>query len=721
MGSVEKGGACFEERPGENAHSRPQMDQGFADHSQGGANHPMRRHPGKEIPTPAINSNCAARRKPRARRSEIYIRRALLVATLCLSGLAGESSAAGQGGTGVLLPDGREFVSWEQPLQFTKTYYVDNRNPRAADSNPGTKELPFSSINKAAQVLQPGERVVIMTGVYRECVIPGRGGTGPDKMISYEAAPGANVVVKGSRVVKTGWEPSTGYTLGPNVPARSLLKIYQRRLDDLDFQGYNPFGMVNIMQDRVYLFPKPEELRQHLLRRGMVIVDGKRLEQVELYRELAQKEGAFWCEHNGLTIHLRLPGDADPAQHEVELVLQEQVFAPRQRGLNYIRVKGITFEHSANAFPVPQRGMVSASRGTHWIIEDCVLRHANAVALDIGSQDWDMEPPAIIGNSIVRRNHILEVGVCGLAGMGVQNTLVEANLIEHVGWQDVELTWETGGIKLHTTKNCLLRNNVIRHLIHAVGIWLDYQNTNTRVTENVIGDTVETLRGGIYLEASHDPNMLDHNIIWKATEGKGGGSYNMPPHGGWGITVDGSDETLIAHNLIGYSQDAGIKFRTVENRIVGSRGGTSRWNKVLNNIFYRCGKAIDFANRDNTAEGNLYTKDWGKVTEETQAVGRGLNWISSPAPALILDLEAWQKYFSFDKNGAYADMSVEVDLDALTLTWSFSGNTPQATTGKHFGRDLLGEAAGEVRKPGPLLRLPATPTRIAIDPRRLVQ
>ena len=31
--------------------------------------------------------------------------------------------------TGVLLPDGREFVSWEHP-QFSKTYTVDNRNSR---------------------------------------------------------------------------------------------------------------------------------------------------------------------------------------------------------------------------------------------------------------------------------------------------------------------------------------------------------------------------------------------------------------------------------------------------------------------------------------------------------------------------------------------------------------------------------------------------------------
>ena len=678
----------------------------------------MKNHPGNEILTKGSTECHSVECKPRAHRSCVRIIRALLITTLCLAGLAGGSFSGEEGGTGVLLPDGREFISWEEPLQFTRAYYVDNRNPRSSDSNPGTKELPFLTINKAAQVLQPGERVVIMTGVYREHIDPARGGSGPDKMISYEAAPGANVVVKGSRVVKTGWELSTDFKLVLPAAARAKVKIYHRCLDDLDFQGYNPFGMVNIMQDRVYLKPKPEELWRHLKRRGMVFVDGRRLEQVELYQELGGRDGAFWCEHNGLAIHMRLPGDADPAQHEVELAIQEQVFAPQTRGFSYIRVKGISFEHAANAFPVPQRGMISLSRGHHWIIEDCVLRHANGVALDLGAQDWDMELPAVIGHAIVRRNHIDDVGVCGIAGMAVENSLIESNLIEHVGYQDVELAWETGGIKLHQTKNCLLRGNIIRHTIHAEAIWLDYENTNTRVTGNVMGDTLETLRGGIYLEASHDSNMIDNNIIWKATEGAGGGSYNMPPHGGWGITVDGSDETVIAYNLIGLTQDAAIKFRNIEGRIVGSRGGTTRRNKVLNNIFYRCGKAIDFSNQDNTADGNLYTKDWGGVRDETQPVGRGLNWIPDAGATLHLDLEGWQKFFGFDKNGAYADMSIDVNLDALTMTWSVVGAVPQAPSEKHFQRDLVGQAAGDVRNPGPLLRLPDTPTKVNIDPRR---
>jgi hypothetical protein len=643
---------------------------------------------------------------------------ALLIIALSLSGLVGGSPSDEGGGTAVFLPDGREFVSWERPIAFSKTYHVDNMNSRAADANPGTSELPFLTIGRAAQVLQPGERVVIRSGVYRERVDPARGGTDPDRMISYEAAPGADVVIKGSRLVKTGWRSSTDFKLAGPAENRAKVKIYERSLEDLDFQGYNPFGMASIMQNRVYLMPKPEELWRHLKRRGLVFVDGRRLEQVELYRGLGEKDGTFWCEHDGLTVHVCLPDDGDPAEHEVELAIQEQVFAPRTPGLAFIRLQGITFEHAANGFPVPQRGLVSMSRGHHWIIEDCVIREANGVALDIGAQDWDMAPPPVIGYAIVRRNHIDEAGVCGIAGMGVQNTLIEANLIEHVGFRDVELAWETGGIKLHQTKSCLLRANVIRHTVHAEAIWLDYENANTRVTGNVMGDTLETLRGGVYLEASHEANMIDNNIIWRATEGAGGGSYNMPGHGGWGITVDGSDETVIAHNLIGLTQDAAVKFRNIEGRIVSGRGGTTRRNGVLNNIFYRCGKAIDFSNTDNTADGNLYTKEWGATGDENQAVGRGLNWIPDAGTILRLDLEAWRKFFGFDKNGAYADMTINVDLDALTMTWAVSGDIRELQSGKHFQRDLVGRAAGEARKPGPLVNVPEEPATVSIDPRR---
>ena len=75
------------------------------------------------------------------------------------------------------LPDGTEFEFWEQPLEFSKTYYVDCDSPNADDNGPGTQDKPFRTISKAAEVLQPGERVVIASGIYRECVRPARGGS----------------------------------------------------------------------------------------------------------------------------------------------------------------------------------------------------------------------------------------------------------------------------------------------------------------------------------------------------------------------------------------------------------------------------------------------------------------------------------------------------------------------------------------------------------------
>jgi hypothetical protein len=261
---------------------------------------------------------------------------------------------------------------------------------------------------------------------------------------------------------------------------------------------------------------------------------------------------------------------------------------------------------------VPQRGIVSTNRGHHWIIEDCVIHYSNGVGLDIGNQTWNSDEPAKIGFHIIRRNHILDAGVCGLAGYQSESSLIEYNVIENVGWQATEAAWESAGVKLHRTKDCVFRNNVIRNVVHASGLWLDYDISNTRVMNNVIGDIQKTNRAAIYLEASHDPNMIDHNVIWDVTSGDSGNLakiYHNGTQGGWGILVDGSDESIIAHNLIGFCQNSAIKSREIENRIVTGRGGTGRWNRVINNMFYRCPRGVDFGIKENFAEGNLYLRE----------------------------------------------------------------------------------------------------------------
>ena len=485
------------------------------------------------------------------------------------------------------LPDGTEIQPWEKPLTFSKTYYVDGKASNADDNGPGTQQRPFKTIGKAAQVLQPGERVVIAEGVYREWVNPARGGSAPDKMISYEAAPGAKVVVKGSAVLDKGWKPSSrgggrggpgggrGAAAGAVAAAPAAPAAWEIDISPFLRGSYNPFAMVNVPGDRFWMNYKVISMAPYFRRRGMIFVDGKPLEQMDsyndlfgtsggrstnnyediqwqpLFEEIGGAGGRFWVDQKGNNIFVRLPNGDSPDKHVIEATVQEQVFAPEERGLGYIRVKGITFEHGADPFPMPQSGMVAANSGNHWIIEDNTFEWANAICLAVGSGlgggGGSMAQPS--GSHIVRNNTIRYCGIGGIEGLGSGRVgVIEKNLIEWVGWQDAEREWEAGAIKLHSARDGMFRNNVIRHIRHAAGLWLDVSNVNNRITGNIIAD-VASVSGAIHIEGMHEQSQIDNNVIWgvKAAEATGGG---LEGSAGSGIFIHGTDKLILAQNLI---------------------------------------------------------------------------------------------------------------------------------------------------------------------------
>jgi len=106
-----------------------------------------------------------------------------------------------------------------------------------------------------------------------------------------------------------------------------------------------------------------------------------------------------------------------------------QVLEPGERYLGYIRVKGITFEHAANVFPVPQRGLVSTNRGHHWIVEDNTLLWANGISLDVGKEDWGAIDPEFPGFHVIRNNTIRYAGICAICGPTVENPIIEKILL----------------------------------------------------------------------------------------------------------------------------------------------------------------------------------------------------------------------------------------------------------------------------------------------------
>ena len=77
-------------------------------------------------------------------------------------------------------------------------FYVSNDG---SDNNKGTATQPFKTVQRAADVMYPGDKCVIRAGVYREWVKPLRGGNSDMQRITYMAAEGEEVVIKGSQQV----------------------------------------------------------------------------------------------------------------------------------------------------------------------------------------------------------------------------------------------------------------------------------------------------------------------------------------------------------------------------------------------------------------------------------------------------------------------------------------------------------------------------------------
>ena len=79
-------------------------------------------------------------------------------------------------------------------------YYV---SPYGSDENTGLSVAQtWETVQKAADVLQPGDSVFIMSGVYHEIVIPTNSGS-PDNYITYTVYPGDTAIIDGSTFADT--------------------------------------------------------------------------------------------------------------------------------------------------------------------------------------------------------------------------------------------------------------------------------------------------------------------------------------------------------------------------------------------------------------------------------------------------------------------------------------------------------------------------------------
>jgi len=430
-------------------------------------------------------------------------------------------------------------------------FVVNNNHPIASDGNAGTEASPLLTIGAAAKIAQPGDTVLIRAGLYRECVVPARGGK-EGAPIVYRAADDERVYIRGSEVVGAEWVPT------------SYEGIYKTCLPMDKLNDYNPFKI-----ERLDIFPAWHDQMGDAAHRhsvGQVYVDGARLSGLGSFESLISRPNAFYSDGEALYVHFH-KGVKNPARHLVEATCRKAVFRPEQRGLGYITIEGLILEHAANQAIskfwlddfAPQQGLISCRSGHHWRIINNVIRHASSIGLDIGSEGRTkaldgMETPAVVGYHEIRGNEITDNGQGGICGLRHYGTQIIGNLFERNGNLG-SCAWEEAAIKTHFYVNGLISGNTFRDN-YCYGIWLDNVYQDVRVTKNII---IGSRASGIFCEMGGGPCLIDHNIIAHTLPGP---SFN----GGNGIIVHDAGGVTITHNLIMENARYGVQIMLATNR-----------------------------------------------------------------------------------------------------------------------------------------------------------
>ena len=449
------------------------------------------------------------------------------------------------------------------------------------DSNNGSWDSPCLTISAASKIAMPGDVILVHEGTYREWIKPERGGTGEDQRIIYRAAPGENVYIKGSERI-TNW-----VQLQPGV--------WMVELPNTFFGDYNPYAL-NISGGWL----EYGKWRH----RGEVYLNGVGFLEVESMNEMIVTKNSWqaYSDDKNTTIHANF-GDVDPNKELAEINVRECVFMPGRTGVNYITVDGFHITQAATNWTPPsqelQMGAIGPRLGKYWIIENCDISHAKSTGIVLGSAPGvDYTDIDAYGGHLIRNNSIHHCGQGGIIGkFGATRSTISGNLIEEINYLREFGGWETSAIKFHHSVDVEITHNVIRGVRNSFscagfGIWIDFSNQGTRISRNIIYDIDNYC---IHLEMNHGPMLLDHNILVGDTFGVEAKGADFSQHKG-GINTS-TDGVVYAHNLFVDSNQAYTEFTSRSSDYfkphtavkAGSRDGTHREDKWLNNIFIRRG------------------------------------------------------------------------------------------------------------------------------------
>ena len=327
-----------------------------------------------------------------------------------------------------------------------RTFTVDAA--RGSDSGDGSAAHPWRTIGRAtgADVLRPGDAVVIRAGTYRETVAPKAGGTGPEARVTYAAYPGETVVLTGADPADDGWTPAA---------APAPRGAWRRAWTGEDANPYSD---------------------DWHFRRPLVVARGRVLRPVEALKDLVP--GTFTVEgppERPAALVARFEADASPrAAGPVEVAVRPYGFQPQgatpylecgaEGTPGWLRLVGVTVTHTGNR---AQWGAVCAGR-EGGLVEDVAVEWTNGAGVDGSGRGHVFRR--------VRADHNGQIGwVASCTGCLFEDTQATGN-----NWKGHDPFWEAGGGKWSETSQTVFR----RHLAEGnagPGLWLDGQNADNTV------------------------------------------------------------------------------------------------------------------------------------------------------------------------------------------------------------------------------------------------
>ena len=406
----------------------------------------------------------------------------------------------------------------------------------------GTKEHPFRTISKAAEIAETGDKVIVHEGEYREWVKPNHSGYSNLSRIIYEAAEGEKVVIKGSERIQS-WEKIEG-SVWKVVLSNSFFGDYNPYKEILtgDWLLYTPgiylhLGDVYLNGVSFYEAHSLEEVKNPTQRTGVAVIPWT--EKFEKILHPEQTIYQWYCEvdNENTTIFANFHG-ADTNKEVVEINVRKCCFYPVKTGMNYITVRGFEMAQAACPWTPPtadQPGLLGANWSKGWIIENNIIHDAKCSAISIGKEastghnlssrrhqkpgyqyqmeavfralkiGWSKEK---IGSHIIRNNVIYDCGQNGIVGhMGCAFSEIYNNHIYNIAVKHEYFGYEIAGIKLHAPIDVKIHHNRIHNC--TLGTWLDWQAQGVRVSNNLYYNNDRDLM----VEVSHGPYLVDNNIF----------------------------------------------------------------------------------------------------------------------------------------------------------------------------------------------------------------